>query len=475
MLSTLALFAFVADADASSHREAPAIALDPSADLTDVYLFEDPNNSANVVLIWNVNPLQGPGGGPNFFRFDDNALYTFNIDNEGDGEEDIVFQWRFTTSYAPVDAFGLETFIYNIGAVGTPGSVYQTQTFDLTRVDDGVASTILSAGSVAPANVGTQSGSEGYNPDGSTPGSVTSAYIHTSGSYSAFCGPRQEGFYVDLERTFDLLNVAGADGTANQNTLLGLNVSSCAVSMPKTAITKDGLAATEANENHVVAAWASTYRRAVTVRRATGTDTAQRGPWVQVSRLGNPLVNEVVIPVQMKDSFNAAHPRDDMQFLTYVQHSTLAAYMNVLLGTDAAADLEAAAEAAYGLGLGGREDLIQTFLLGHPVLGTLPAGWALGGAIPGESGKVFAAFEALRINLDASSTRFGAWPEGRRVGDDVVDVALSGVGGYLIYLDAAHFISDGVDATGLGYLDTFPFLGDPWAGDDHPSGGHDLP
>jgi hypothetical protein len=471
MLSALLL----STAFASSHREAPAISLDPSADLTDIYMFEDPNDTDNLVLIWNVNPMSQPGGGPNFYRFDDNVLYTFNIDNEGDGEEDITFQWQFTTSYAALDVFGLETFIYNIGAVGTAGSVYQTQTYTLTRVDDGVSSTILSSGNVAPANVGTQSGSDGYNPEGSTPGSVTTSYIESTGSYQAFCGPRQEGFYVDLERTFDLLNVAGADGTANQNTLLGLNVHSCAVSMPKSSITKDGLAPTEANENHVIAGWATTYRRAVTVRRANGTDTKDRGAWVQVSRLGNPLVNEVVIPVQEKDNFNAAHPRDDMQFLSYVQSSTLASYMNVLLGTDAEADLVNAAEAAYGLGLTGREDLIQTFLLGHPTLGTLPSGWALGGAIPGESGKVFAAFEALRINLDTGSTRFGAWPEGRRVADDVVDVALSGVAGYLIYLDSAHFISDGVDSTGLAYLDTFPFLGDPWAGDDHPSGGHDLP
>jgi len=233
--------------------------------------------------------------------------------------------------------------------------------------------------------------------------------------------------------------------------------------VPITELTKDGLAATSANENHVIATWATTSRRAVTVRRSTGVDTASRGGWVQVARLGNPLVNEVVLPVTQKDVFNAAHPRDDIQFLSYVQTSLLGAYMNVVLGTSCPTSHD------LGLGLGGREDLIVAFLTGYDALGTAPAGYALGGAIPGESGKVFGAFEALRVNLEGSG--FGQWPDGRNVEDDVVDTALSAVCGLLV---DGTFIPDGVDSTGLHYLDSFPFLGDPWAGDNHPSGGHDL-
>jgi len=458
MLSTLALLAL--PALASSHREAPAISLDPSADITDFYAFISPEDPSKAVFVLNVNPLSAPGGGPNFHRFDDNVLYSINIDNEGDGEEDVVLNFQFETTYTN-DAFGFETFIYNIGDVADPANVYQKQSYTVTRIDDGVSSTILTGGSTAPINVGTQSGSAGYNPEGSTPGAITTANIESAGDYRVFAGPRQDGFYVDLERTFDLLNLGAA--TPNQNTLLGYNVHSIAIEVPITELTKDGLAATSANENHVIATWATTSRRAVTVRRSTGVDTASRGGWVQVARLGNPLVNEVVLPVTQKDVFNAAHPRDDIQFLSYVQTSLLGTYMNVVLGT------ACPTEADLGLGLGGREDLIVAFLTGYDALGTAPAGYALGGAIPGESGKVFGAFEALRLNLEGSG--YGQWPDGRNVEDDVVDTALSAVCGLLV---DGTFIPDGVDSTGLHYLDSFPFLGDPWAGDDHPQGGHDL-
>ncbi|MFZ5478951.1 MAG: DUF4331 domain-containing protein [Myxococcota bacterium] len=448
---------------ASSHREAPAIALDPAADITDFYAFVSPEDSSKVVFIMNVNPLEMPGGGPNYHRFADDVMYQIHVDNEGDGEEDVSFQFRFTTEYQMPD-----TFMYALGPIDDSANLNMVQTYTVTRVDDGVSSTILSSGTVAPINVGTQSTPDGaYNPDGTTPGTVTTDHVSSSGDYRFFAGPRQEGFYVDLGRTFDLLNVAGADGTDNTNTLLGYNVHTIAIELPITAITKDGQAALSANENHVVASWASTSRRAVTVRRSTGVESAERGGWVQIARLGNPLVNEVVLPVSQKDVFNASHPRDDVQFLSYVQDSLLAAYINALLGASCYTN-----QADMGLGIGGREDLILAFLTGDSRLGTQPAGFSLGGSIPGESGKTFAAFEALRLNLEG--TGFGQWPDGRGVGDDVVDTALSGVCGYLVGLDAAYALTDGVGSDGLNYLSTFPFLGDPWRGDDHPIGYHDL-
>lgn len=444
---------------ASSHREAPSIALDPSADLTDFYMFRSPEDPSKVVFILNVNPLENPGGGPNFHRFDDNVLYEIKIDNEGDGLEDVVFQFRFHTSYPMSD-----TFLYNVGSVASSANLSTVQTYDVVRVDDGVASTLLTGGTVAPINVGTQSvPAGGYNPEGSSPGSITTANIESHGGYRFFAGPRQEGFYVDLERTFDLLNLAGADGTSNTNTLLGFNVHSIAIEVPADALTKDGDAPSAAAENHVIAAWATTSRRAVTVRRATGVDTASRGEWVQVARLGNPLVNEAVLPIAEKDIFNGSRPADDIQFLPWVQTPLLGAYMNAILGTSCPTEYDA------GLGLGGREDLILAFLTGHPAVGNIPSGYALGGAIPGESGKTFGAFEAMRLNLEG--TGLGFWPDGRAPADDVVDVALSAVCGFLI---DGTFIPDGVDSTGLSYLSSFPYLGDPWAGDDHPVGYHDL-
>lgn len=456
------LLTLIGLAAASSHREAPAIALDPTADITDFYAFISPENPDNFVLIMNVIPAELPGGGPNFYRFDDNVMYAINIDNEGDGEEDIVFQFQFTTTYTN-DAFGYDTFLYNIGDVATSTNVYQQQSYEVTRVDDGVATSLLSSGTVAPINVGTQSGYAGYAPESSEPGAITTDHIESSGSYRFFAGPRQEGFYVDLERTFDLLNLVGNDGTANTNTLLGYNVHTIAIEVPLDEVTKDGAAPSHAAENAVIATWATTSRRAVQVRRSSGADSAYRGGWVQVGRLGNPLVNEAVIGVSMKDTFNSSHPSDDAQFLSYVQTSLLGTYMNVVLGASCPSSDD------EGLGIGGREDLILAFLTGHSALGTQPDSFSLGGAIPDESGKTFGAFEALRINLAGDG--FGQWPDGRNVEDDVVDTALSAVCGLLI---DGTVISDGVDSSGLSYLSSFPFLGDPWAGDDHPAGYHDL-
>lgn len=455
MFTFLALLA--STALASSHREAPAISLDPAADITDFYMFLSPEDSDKVVFLMNVIPLEPPGGGPNFHRFDDNVLYEIHIDNEGDAQEDISFQFRFETTYQYP-----ETFLYNVGAINDTDNLNIIQSYTVTRVDyDEGTSTILGTGNVAPINVGEASSPAGaYNPEGSSPGSVTRAYIETSGDYRFFAGPRQEGFYVDLERTFDLLNLAYTDNT---NTLLGYNVHTMAIEVPATDLTRDGAVPTETNQNRVIAAWTTTSRKSVTVRRGGGLGSfGQRGGWVQVSRLGNPLVNEVVIPIGDKDKFSAGHPSADIQFLSYVQNLLLADYMNAILGTDCPTEHD------EGLGLGGREDIILAFLTGHPALGNMPDGYALFGDIPGESGKTFGAFEALRLNLDGSG--FGAWPNGRWVEDDVVDTALSAVCGLLI---DGTTVPDGVDSTGLTFYSSFPFLGDPWPGDDHPMGFHD--
>ena len=215
MITTLLLSSFLSPANASSHREAPAIALDPAADITDFYAFISPEDASKVVFIMNVNPLEPPGGGPNFHRFDDNVLYAINIDNEGDGEEDISFQFRFKTTYQLPD-----TFLYNVGSVSSSSNVNMVQTYDVTRIDDGVASTILTGGETAPINVGVMSSASGdYAPESDVPGTITTDHIESAGGYRVFAGPRQEDFYVDLEHTFDLLNLAS--GEPNTNTLLG--------------------------------------------------------------------------------------------------------------------------------------------------------------------------------------------------------------------------------------------------------------
>ena len=449
MTTLVALAALTAHA--SSHREAPGIALDPSADLTDFYAFVSPEDATKAVFILNVNPLANPGGGPNFHRFDDNVLYEIHIDNEGDGEQDITFRFKTTTTYQYPGEF-----LYNLGDISNPANINHTQTMRVTRIDDGALSSITTAVDVAPTNVGVMSDpGMGYTPYATTPGSITSANIYSDGTYRVFAGPRQEGFYVDLERTFDLLNLAHADNT---NTLLGFNTSTIAIEVPLALLTRDGQDPDAALQNEGIAAWATTSRRTNRHLNDDGSQNFGLG-WTQVARLGSPLVNEVVIPVQDKDRFNASHPRDDGQFLSYVTDPILPVYMEAILGVPNPGSHD------EGLGIGGREDLVLAFLTGHPAVGTMPGGYALGGAIPGEPNKVFGAFEALRLNLTLPS----GFPNGRLVGDDVVDTALSVMGGLLI---DGTTVPDGVDAAGLSYLSTFPFLGDPWTGDSHPQGFH---
>lgn len=461
MITTLLMLA--STANASSHREAPMIAQDPAADITDFYMFLDPADSSKVVLIMNVWPLENPGGGPNFFYFDDSVKYTINIDNEGDGEEDIVYEFQTQTTYNIPD-----TFLYNDGylfnsphtSINGIDDTNISQTYTLTRVDDGVA-TVVGTGDVAPCNVGDRSvEAGGYAPESNVPGMITTLHTYASGDTSYFAGQRQEEFYVDLGHTFDLL---GVGVTANSNTLYGYNVHTIAIEVPASELTRDGNAPSAANQNDVIAAWATSYRRAVSVRRQDGVDVGYRGDWVQVSRLGNPLVNEAVIPISMKDTFNAAHPRDDLQFLNYVIDPILPIYMNVVLGTYLPTDGDADVLPALGdigLDTGGREDLLIAFLTGTSIFGNAPQGYYYGGAIPGEGGKTFSAFEALRLNI--AGTGAGYWPDGRTLEDDVVDTALFALAGGVLGLSGP--VADGVDGTGLYPLDEFPFMGDPWSG-----------
>ncbi|MBA2321455.1 MAG: DUF4331 domain-containing protein [Deltaproteobacteria bacterium] len=443
----------------SSHREAPASALDPAADLTDVYAFISPEDPTKAVFIMNVNPVSGPGDGPNYHFFDDNVRYEMNIDNEGDGIADIVFRFQFDTTYQMPD-----TFLYNVGDITDPAMLNRIQTYSVGRWDDGVGTPILkdlTEGMVAPNNPGTQSDpTGGYDQYSPVPTAITSAHTFVSGDYRVFAGPRQEGFYIDLGRTFDLLNLVGLDPGDNVNTLLGFNASSIAIEVPLDELTRDGLTPT-AGVNDVIAVWATTGRRATLNRSTLGADFDESsGGYVQVGRLGSPLVNEVVIPIMDKNTFNASMPPNDAQFLSYVTDPLLMVYINAILGVPDPGCYNA------GFGVGCREDLVQVFLTGHPALATEPGGFVLGGPIPGEPGKVFAAFEALRMNL---TSPLSGYPNGRAVGDDVVDTALSAVVGLLI---DGSTLSDGVDSTGLTYLDSFPFLGDPWYGDNHPVNTH---
>lgn len=448
MLTTL-LLSISLPAAYASHREAPAIALDPAADITDLYAFRSPENPDKVVLVMNVWPYEVPGAGPHFYKFDDTVLYAFHVDNEGDGVEDVTFKVEFDSWYREP-----ESFLYNLGPVVTVDDINISQSFKVEMEVGDVETELFVDAKVAPVNVGTRTMPVGaYNPNGVTPGTFTTEHVTASGAYRAFAGPRQDPFYADLERTFDLMNLNGLDLGPNNNSLLGYNVHTIALEVPATALTRDGAA--PGGDNGVVAIWATTSRRSALIRRSTGVEDAERGPWIQVARQGNPLVNAVMVPISLKDTFNRSHPLDDAQFLPYAQALLFAEYMNDYMGTSCA--------------LSGRDDVVATLMTGSTTFGTQPSGFALGGPIPGVDGKVFAAFEALRLDLTGTST--AGWPNGRRPQDDAMDGVLSLMCGSL---GTPFPNTDGVDATGLSFLTTFPFLGDPWAGDDHPKGGHDL-
>jgi hypothetical protein len=431
----LSVSPFSPAARASSHREAPLISQDPGADNTDVYAFVSPADPGKVTLIANFIPLQAPYGGPNFFKFDDQVLYEIHVDNDGDAVEDLTFQWRFTT-----EVRNGNTFLYNVGPVASIDStnLIVLQRYTVTRVTEGRRSgrnEVLATGLLtAPNNVG-------RNSMPNYPSLATQAVYTLNGGVKAFAGPREEGFYVDLARIFDLLQVqpAGLDGTA------GLNVHSIALEVPIEQLTRSGSRpAGPTDSAAVIGVWSTASRPVVTVL-SPGQAPEARGEFVQVSRLGHPLVNEVVIPRGMKDRFNASEPRDDAQFGAFVTDPEPARLLTALFGLRVPPVP--------------RNDLVQVFLTGVPGLNQPPG---------------VKAAEMLRLNVaippSRNPSRLGVvggdvagYPNGRRVMDDVTDIALTAVSGVLVP-GFGTSLGDGVNGNDAAYLDAFPYLGHPFAG-----------
>lgn len=465
---------------ASSHREAPLITRMPKVDSTDFYMFRSYESGRDgfVVLIATYQPLQDPVGGPNYFFMDDDALYEIHVENSGDANEDITFQFKFqnTFSRATVDSGDgtqVEIPLLQGGGIG-PGvadtgnkNLQETYTLDVTfgdrRTGTRLSATEASSGSstfTKPTdNIGQKTISN-YQTYSQAHIFNVNFPVATGGTVAGrvFVGQVADPFYVNLGETFDLINItdpiedSAPEANQDQNDLAGKNVTALAIEVPISYLTQNGA-------RPKIGGWTSASKRQAGVFNPFPSDTGntnnatvEGGAWTQVSRLGMPLVNEVAIPVGMKDLFNAGHPSDDARFLSYVTDPILPIYMEAVLGVPNPGSHD------EGLGIGGREDLVLLFLTGHPALGTLPGGFELGGPIPGEDGKNFGAFEALRMNLTAPS----GFPNGRLVGDDVVDVALDAMAGLLI--DGTMIGGDGVGSDGLHYLDTFPFMGDPWSG-----------
>ena len=449
----------------SSHREAPGISKDPVADSTDLYAFVSPDQRDTVTLIANYIPAEEPGGGPNFYEFGDDVLYEIHIDNNGDSQSDITYQFQFQTTVR-----NPETFLYNTGPITSLDSPSwnRTQTYTVSRVKGG-ATTVLGSGlTCPPVNIGPRS-----TPDY---GGLAAAAVHSlPGGIKVFAGQRREGFYVDLGSIFDLgtlrpfqnLHLIPMAATGGVDTLARLNVHSIAIQVPRSQLQQRGSTPTDpADAGSVIGVYTSASRRKAQVRRTSGVSTA--GPYVQVSRLANPLVNEVLIPMGTKDFWNSQDPYQDSQFQSYVLKPELAKLLPILY-PGVFPNL-----AAYSKN---RDDLAAILSTGIPS-GIIPGFQNFSGPTPAD---------LLRLNMAIPPTSspsplgilggdLAGFPNGRRVGDNVVAIELRAIAGATIPLVDPSFTPDGAaalltDGTSPGsdrYISQFPYLGVPLSGFDTP-------
>ena len=475
----------------SSHREAPEISKDPAADNTDVYAFVDQTDPTKVNLIANFNPFEIPYGGPNFSEFADDVLYTINVSNAGASLADISYQFRFTTTIKNPN-----TFLYNTGQVTSysDAAFNRPQTYTVTKVvraaNGSTTSTVVGSKlTVPPCNVGERS-TPNYEANLGSKG--VQALTTTGGK--VFAGPRSDAFYVDLGSVFDLgglrpLNAAhliplataaGVDG------LLGLNVHTIALQVPIAELSFTGKAPTDLNSaQSVIGVWASTYRSRGRMFDSTSGTYKPFGDQVQISRLGNPLVNEVINPMAMKDKWNSKPPSGDSAFAQYVDKPELAGLLPVLYPAKGSTPSPFKNLAAYTKP---RADLDAILLTGIPA-GVLTKAYGA---------KSFATYtgavkaDLLRLNLAVPPTAKGSenalgvvvgdaagFPNGRRVIDDVTSIELLAIAGFTIPLVDSSYTPDDIvtnaqvmdgsrspanQAKNIPLLTVFPYLAPPASG-----------
>ena len=443
----------------SSHREAPEISKDPVADSTDLYAFVSPDRPDTVTLIANYIPLQGPDSGPNFFEFGDDVRYEIHISNTGDARADITYQFDFST-----DVLNKETFLYNTGQITSLNdpNFNRRQFYTLTkRTRDGRSEILGRHLACPPCNIGPRS-----TPDY---GTLATAAVHSlTKGRRVFAGQRADGFYVDLGAVFDLLDlrpfqqlhVIPTPAATGVNSLAEMNVHSIALQVPIKELTGGYAGSDPANAKSVIGVWTTASRRASTVQESDG--TTAHGPYRQVSRLGNPLINEAVIPMGHKDEWNRLAPSDDGRFLKYMQQPEVA---KLLPGLYPGVFPNLAGLTAD------RADLVAVLMTGLP-----------SGIVPGfqnYTGRVVA--DLLRLNVAikpaASPNPLGiiggdlaGFPNGRRLVDDVFTIELRAIAGVTYPLVAPSYTPDGaasVVTDGLvapEFMSGFPYLGTPHGG-----------
>jgi len=469
---------------ASSHREAPFITSSPKVDGTDFYMFRsyEPGRSDYVTMVANYIPLQDAYGGPNYFQLDPNALYEIHIDNDGDAVEDLTFQFRFKNNLAdiqlPVGGKMVSIPLIQAGGIGVGNTgalnVKESYTIDVVRGDrrggqrqavtnaaNGERTFAKPADFIGTKTFGSIAGYEAYAaqhvhsiniPGCSTPGKV-------------FVGQRKDPFVVALGKTFDLLNLNPLATSGGKDNLDDKNITAIEMEVPIACLTK--------GNDPVVGGWTTASLRQVRLLDGTpssglATTAKDGGPWVQVSRLGMPLVNEVVIGLKDKDRFNSSKPKDDGQFADYVTNPTFPALVEILFGS-------AGVKAPTNFP---RKDLITAFLTGVPGL---------------NQPKTIKPSEMLRLNTSIAATPKGSqktlgvlagdnagFPNGRRPGDDIVDATLRVAMGVLCTLNAPSafgcvpgdapsgslgYTDDGTPIDDSFFTNAFPYLLTPLPGD----------
>jgi hypothetical protein len=448
---------------ASSHREAPITALDHTADITDWYAFVSPEHPDHVVFIMNVDPFLEPSNGPNYFPFDPAVLYEMKIDNNRDGRADITFQFRFTTQITNPNLF--TGFVGNLAGVSPitsltgPGAagLNLLQTYTVTMVtathkeDLGVGQTLIAV----PSNVGPRT-----MP---TYSSLFQQGVNTlNNGMRVFAGTVADPFFVDLGAAFDSLNfrtaVGGgvlpaaidADDAHNYapNAVAGFNVNTIALEVPITMLTSDGAAHLANDKNAVIGTWATTSRQQTTVLRALN---GEGGAWTQVQRLGNPLINELIIGTGSKDRFSTDAPVNDSQFANFVLNPVLAGVFS---------------SAGIPVPPAPRNDLLLLVQYQAPICP------GCGAADAGPVADLLRLNTGIIPNPVTVPHRLGflagdanGFPDGRRLTDDVIDIAARAVGGILV--SASKYgtaIGDGVNTPAVAPGTTFPFVTAAYSG-----------
>ena len=465
MIVTLIVGMVPSVASASSHREAPFISTDPAADNTDLYAFVSPDAPDTVTIIANYIPLEEPAGGPNFASFDDSVRYEINVDNTGDAKEDISYQFRFKTKVNNPN-----TFLYNTGPIDSLTSLNWnvSQTYTVTRCKRGDDD-----GRVLGRNIPTPPVNIGPRSTPNYEALAASAVTTLQGGIKVFAGQRDDPFFVDLGSIFDLgglrpFNGAhliplptepGVDGVG------GYNTHTIAMQIPISQLKGP-------NGQMIIGIYASASRQKIRILGDDGT-VKTKDSWVQVSRLGNPLVNEVIIPLGKKDFWNAQDPSKDAQFLSSYKNPELAGLVNVLYPTLPDARTT------------GRDDLVAILLTGLDLTGT-PAGVNLN-----FTGSTQA--DLLRLNMGIAPTAavgagnpmgvlagdLAGFPNGRRLEDDVTDIELRAVAdGYGSVVNSLlgslapnnspnNQVGDGVNENDMPFLSSFPYVATPHQGYEH--------